>query len=504
LTRCRPVAGALPVRCTPPTGTPAALRDSTPIGVCRHAGADCATFLLDPEAAARMIRPPVRTRGALALAAVLAAALCAELASAARVVDVRVGRHPDFVRIVFETDAPVGFALEDEVGPEGEVHVRLDASASARRIAVPGDPDAEVRVEPLPDGGTLARIRSSVPVRIESQVLERPPRVVLDLRPGPEPEPASAVEGDAPTAPAPGVASPPDQETPPTGEPGSVELSPPDEPVVGEAPDVEPPGVAPPTEPEPATVAAVEPTPPATAEPEPARAEPEPTRAAPEPTPEPEPEPSAAAPEPAPAEPETKLPPVSAPAPLPSRALLDDRALGLLFAGGLGGLLVGVLAAAPWRRRAPPEAPFPFPVPPPPVEAPAEVAVAPSPEPPVATPPPGPGPDAQAGRFRDLVDGLRPGPEPPRDGEVRESDLASDLLSMIQALDRRFASLETDTRTILADAARLAMRQGAQGEELAAQRTAIARLERLVRGSGLASSPRRDHPIQTEPAAAPR
>jgi hypothetical protein len=447
-----------------------------------------------------MIRPPVRTRGALALSAALAAALCAELASAARVVDVRVGRHPDFVRIVFETDAPVGFALEDEVGPEGEVHVRLDASASARRLAVPGDPDAEVHVEPLPDGGTLARIRSSVPVRIESQVLERPPRVVLDLRPGPEPEPAPAVEGEAPPAPAPGVASPPGQETPGAGEPGSVELSPPGEPTVGEALEVERPGVGPPSPPgpEPATVAAVEPAPPAAEEPEPARAELEP-----EPALEPEPEPSATAPEPGPAgsqpEPETELPPVSAPAPPPSRALLDDRALGLLFAG-LGGLLIGVLAAAPWRRRASPEAPFPFPVPPP-VETPPEVAVAPPPEPPVATPQPS---DAEAGRFRDLVDGLRPGPEPPRDGGVRDSELASDLLSMIQALDRRFASLEADTRTILDDSARLAMRQGAQGEELAAQRTAIARLERLVRGPGLASSPRRDHPIQTEPAAAPR
>jgi hypothetical protein len=456
-----------------------------------------------------MTRLPARfcIRAALALAAALGLGLSAELAVAARVVDVRVGRHPDFVRIVFETDAPVGFALGDELGPEGEVRVRLDASSSARRLSVPGDPDAEVRVEPLPDGGTLARIRSSVPVRIESQVLERPPRVVLDLRPGPadtEPEPAIRV----PVEPPPGAASgpagepsvqaePPAVAEPPAAEPGSVELAVPSEPPVTEPPVTEPPVTeppvteppvteAPPAEPAPQIVPVAEPAP------EPA-VEPAPPIVAGEPEPEPKPEPKPEA--------EQALPPVSGPAPDRSRgATLDDRALGLLFVGGLGGLVIGVLASAPWRRRRPPEStgaiavetaaaaetPAEVATAAAPPEAPADLGVVSGVERPAV---PGAG---DTGRFRDLVDGLRTaGSEPSREAAIRESDLASDLLAMIQALDRRFAAIESETRTLHDDTARLGIRQGAQGEELAAQRGALARLERVVRRgpSARASAP---------------
>ncbi|HEY8495300.1 MAG TPA: hypothetical protein VIN04_15505, partial [Myxococcota bacterium] len=118
--------------------------------------------------------------------AALALGLAAE---AARLVDVRVGRHEGFVRVVFETDAPAEFTLEPAAPGEpgqaaqaGERRVRIAAEASAR-VEAPAGADPAVTLEPLPDGGTLARIRTSAPVRIESQVLDRPPRIVFDLRP---------------------------------------------------------------------------------------------------------------------------------------------------------------------------------------------------------------------------------------------------------------------------------------------------------------------------------
>ncbi len=116
-----------------------------------------------------------------ALAALAASA--AATADGARLVEVRVGRHPEFVRVVFETDAPAAFSIEAE-GTPGETLVRLDAELAptvALRAAA-GASGAEVLVESLPGGGTLARIRATVPVRVESQVLDEPPRVVLDLR----------------------------------------------------------------------------------------------------------------------------------------------------------------------------------------------------------------------------------------------------------------------------------------------------------------------------------
>lgn len=117
--------------------------------------------------------------GAVALVALFALGL-PPAAHAARLVDVRVGLHPGHARVVLETDAPADWQVISAEAAE-EVVVRLEAGSAARSVPArtPGTPSVEI--EPTADGATLARIRASGPLRVETQVLTAPPRVVLDL-----------------------------------------------------------------------------------------------------------------------------------------------------------------------------------------------------------------------------------------------------------------------------------------------------------------------------------
>jgi hypothetical protein len=363
-------------------------------------------------------------------AALAAGAAVAEPAGAARVVDVRVGRHPDFVRVVFETDAPVRFSLDPTPDPEGQVLVRLDAESRVLVVTAPGDPSTEVRLEPGTAGGTVARIHSDVPVRIESQVLEHPPRVVLDLRPGQPEEP--------PAGPSSGLEEPPPvAEAAPSPAPESPEIPPPPPATVSEpAANVSAPAGEP--------AANVSPPP---SEPE-AKAPP------------PESEPEAKAPPPE-SEPETPpLPPVSAPPPatpedvgpeVARRFALDDRALALLLTGGIVGLFLGIVLAAPWWRR--------------------RIATAPEVEP---TAPTTSAPELAAPAAKEDSSAEAP---PSR----RDDELVGDLLTMIQGLERRLGRVEGERAELREETARVASRLAAQGQELEAQRMALARIERALR-----------------------
>ena len=63
------------------------------------------------------------------------ALLCGS-AWSARVVEVRVGSHPTFTRVVFELDSPVGYKVERRAPSAGgnELVVSLNASAQARTL----------------------------------------------------------------------------------------------------------------------------------------------------------------------------------------------------------------------------------------------------------------------------------------------------------------------------------------------------------------------------------
>jgi hypothetical protein len=217
------------------------------------------------------VRPEIATRrratwGALALLASLVLAPAG--AGAARLVDVRVGVHPGYARVVFETDA----AAAHEVIEHGarEVVVRIAAASDARRIAPRADGAPSVELVPTADGATLARIAAVGPLRVETQVLAAPPRVVLDLRPAEraaEAEPIAAApeppreEPSVPSEPAPLAEEPPAEPPRETAEASAPPApAPTPEPVAAPAPlEPPPPAVLPPVDAAPPASLAFEP-----------------------------------------------------------------------------------------------------------------------------------------------------------------------------------------------------------------------------------------------------
>ena len=96
-------------------------------------------------------------------AAWLATAVIGVQASAAQLVEVRVGNHADFTRVVLETDAPVRYELSRGAG--GEVRVRLFATASPRKLGSKSKLLKEVVVE-SDASGSIARVRRSPARRV--------------------------------------------------------------------------------------------------------------------------------------------------------------------------------------------------------------------------------------------------------------------------------------------------------------------------------------------------
>lgn len=210
--------------------------------------------------------------------ALTALALAATPAWSAEIVDVRVGRHPDFTRVVFELDSPTGYRIErhaDATPGEDSIVVTLEARSAARSISKrTGVVESVALEEQL--GRAVAQIHiSKSKLPLKEMILANPPRIVLDLMtPAPErtavaakPRPAAKpalVEPVVPVEPAPEVVA----EIPPEPEPVAKPIVP--------VPAAKP------------VVEVVEPTPPAI--PEPAIIEPEPVVAIAEPAVDPEPD----------------------------------------------------------------------------------------------------------------------------------------------------------------------------------------------------------------------
>ncbi len=373
-----------------------------------------------------------RTRRTRAWPVAVAAALWlhAVPSAAARLTAVRVGTHPGYTRVVLETDAPAAYqVLEASTDAPDEVTVQIAAESRARDVAARGPGSPSVTLSPQADGTTLARIYAPGPLRVETQVLATPPRLVLDLRraaneaalaaTAPEseiatPVPREVVEGSPPTLP-----------TPPLRDAESVVADP--APVL--APAAEP-SSAPPPDPVPA---------------EPATAiEAPPTVDAP--------------------------PPVAAPPPRADLAM-DPRSLAVGLAVGFGIALIAiaarrqghagvVVAPAIEGAAAPPESGLVEPL-----EM-AEAAAAPESE----------AVDAPCVEAVPLI-------------EVRD-DWMLDVLRMHQRLDARLAEIAGRLGQLAERQSRLEARGGAQNEELASQRAAIARLQRSLRPASLAQPPR--------------
>jgi len=118
-----------------------------------------------------------------ALAAVCSAWLAAP-AAAAEIVQVRVGNHPTFTRVVFELDAPAGYRIERRTA-EGEdteeILVTVEAGSTPRSVN-----SSSVMVERVAVQDGRERVAAHIrlkqsPSRVKEMILAQPPRLVFDL-----------------------------------------------------------------------------------------------------------------------------------------------------------------------------------------------------------------------------------------------------------------------------------------------------------------------------------
>ncbi len=110
-----------------------------------------------------------------------AALLIAGAARAGEVVDVRVGLHPRYTRVVLQTTGEVEHSIRRS--DEAELRVRVDASSQRRVLASGSGHLRSVSLEPQPDGSTIAvlSLRDSG-VSYSEMSLSGPARLVIDLK----------------------------------------------------------------------------------------------------------------------------------------------------------------------------------------------------------------------------------------------------------------------------------------------------------------------------------
>jgi len=123
---------------------------------------------------------------------------------AAKVVDVRVGQHADFDRIVFDLDGFAAYQVRSI--SKDEIVVTIMATSQSRDITLDKGLVRSVRMTPVAQGAEI-RIRvSESRVQVKDMMLQSPARIVIDLR-RPEATAASAAKPAPVVKPAP-VAKP--------------------------------------------------------------------------------------------------------------------------------------------------------------------------------------------------------------------------------------------------------------------------------------------------------
>jgi len=111
------------------------------------------------------------------------AVIMAGTAEAAEIVEVRIGKHADFTRVVFELDRPAGYRIErvDPTSDVAELVISLEATSIPRRIKSYKSLIVQVEIEPS-GPRSIARIRLARPgLRLKEMILSKPPRIVLDI-----------------------------------------------------------------------------------------------------------------------------------------------------------------------------------------------------------------------------------------------------------------------------------------------------------------------------------
>lgn len=131
-------------------------------------------------------RPAERVRRGWSLWLLLAVWIGASSAMAAEIVQVRVGKHAKFTRVVFELDRAAGYRIERNDGGTGgdELIVSLQAGSPARKIR--SSKSLISTVEVSPDGNkSVARIQLRQDgLQLKEMILNSPPRIVLDVMSG--------------------------------------------------------------------------------------------------------------------------------------------------------------------------------------------------------------------------------------------------------------------------------------------------------------------------------
>jgi len=110
-------------------------------------------------------------------------AIRAEKAVAAEIVEVRIGKHAEFTRVVFELDRAAGYRIERTVSASGvtELVVSIEATSIPSHIASPKTLITKVDVTPS-GGRSIARIAIVKDgLRLKEMILSSPPRIVLDV-----------------------------------------------------------------------------------------------------------------------------------------------------------------------------------------------------------------------------------------------------------------------------------------------------------------------------------
>ena len=151
------------------------------------------------------LRSPSGGDKAWALIVALGLLVIALPAFAAEIVEVRVGKHPTFTRVVFELDRSAGYRIErsDSATGVAELVVSLEASSIPRSIKASKSFIALVEVEPQ-GGRSVVRVRlSQEGLHLKEMILANPPRIVLDLLNEPP-----AIASVAKTKPAPAPSEP--------------------------------------------------------------------------------------------------------------------------------------------------------------------------------------------------------------------------------------------------------------------------------------------------------
>ena len=104
-------------------------------------------------------------------------------ATASEVVDLRIGAHPDFTRIVFELDRPTGYRIERAQGVDGgpELVVSLDADSIPRKVQSQKSLIGLIRITPEGQGSVAHISLNREGLKLKEMILANPPRIVLDV-----------------------------------------------------------------------------------------------------------------------------------------------------------------------------------------------------------------------------------------------------------------------------------------------------------------------------------